>query len=126
MSLTSYILGIAVTLLALGVVVEMLRRRRLRERHALWWLVAAAMALVISVFPATLDWAADLVGVAIPTNLVFFVSIAILFLVCLQNSSEVTVLENKTRTLAENSALLELRIRQLEESHSTTNSDTDA
>lgn len=126
MSLTSYILGIAVTLLALGVVVEMLRRRRLRERHALWWLVAGAMALVISVFPATLDWAADLVGVAIPTNLVFFVSIAILFLVCLQNSSEVTVLENKTRTLAENSALLELRIRQLEESHSTTNSDTDA
>jgi len=125
MSTTSYILGIAVTLLALGVVIEMLRRRRLRERHALWWLVAGAMALVISVFPATLDWAADLVGVAIPTNLVFFVSIAILFLVCLQNSSEVTVLENKTRTLAENSALLELRIRQLEESRSATNSDTE-
>ena len=58
--------------------------------------------------------AADLVGVAIPTNLIFFVSIGLLFLVCLQNSAEATKLESKTRDLAEMLALQDVRIRQLE------------
>lgn len=114
MTLTSYIFAIAAALLSLIVVIEMLRRRRLRERHALWWLLAGVLALIVGIFPSTLQWAADLIGVGEPTNLVFFVSIVILFLVCLQSSSELTRLESKTRTLAEDVALQELRLRVLE------------
>jgi hypothetical protein len=110
MSTASYILGIASALLILVVVVELLRRRQLRERHAIWWFVAGVLALVAGVFPSTLSWAASLVGVEVPINLVFFVSIAILFLVCLQNSSELTQLESKTRTLAERVAILEMQL----------------
>jgi hypothetical protein len=115
MSITSYIFGILAALLTLVVVVEMLRRGRMRERHAIWWLVAGTLALLIGVFPTVLDWAAGLIGVGQPVNLVFFVSIAVLFLVCIQHSSELTTLESKSRTLAERSALQELRISQLEE-----------
>jgi hypothetical protein len=114
MTTASYVLGVVASLLVLIIVIEMLRRRRLRERHALWWLVAGVLALIAGVFPQTLEWAAKLVGVQVPTNLVFFVSIAILFLVCLQHSSELTTVESKTRTLAEQSAMQELRIRELE------------
>jgi hypothetical protein len=49
---TSYIFSIVASLLAMGVVVERLRRRRLRERHAVWWLLAGLVAVVVSVFPA--------------------------------------------------------------------------
>jgi hypothetical protein len=112
LSTTSYILGILAALLTLAVVIEMLRRRRLRERHAIWWLIAGLLALIVGVFPSTLAWAANLVGVQVPTNLVFFVSIAILFLVCLQHSAELTRLEAKTRTLAERVAMLELELRE--------------
>ncbi|MCW2751994.1 MAG: hypothetical protein JWR83_3104 [Aeromicrobium sp.] len=114
MSIASYVLSIAAALVTLAVVIEMLRRRRLRERHAIWWLVAGVLALIVSVFPATLAWAASLVGVAIPSNLVFFVSVAILFLVCIQHSAELTGLEAQTRILAEKLALHELRIEELE------------
>ncbi|MBC7594082.1 MAG: DUF2304 domain-containing protein [Kineosporiaceae bacterium] len=114
MTLSSYFLGIVATIVSLVVVVELLRRRRLRERHAIWWLIAGVLALITGVFPSVLEWAARLVGVEVPTNLVFFVSIAILFFVCLQHSAEVTQLESKTRTLAERSALLELRVLELE------------
>lgn len=110
MSLASYIFGIISALLVIVIVVELLRRRHLRERHAIWWLIAGTLALVAGVFPQTLDWVAGLVGVEVPLNLIFFVSIAILFLVCLQSSSELTSLEEKTRVLAERVALLELRL----------------
>lgn len=115
MSITSYIFGILAALLTLGVVIEMLRRGRMRERHAIWWLIAGMLALIIGVFPSILDWLAGLIGVGAPVNLVFFVSIAVLFLVCIQHSSELTTLESKTRTLAERSALHELRIAELEQ-----------
>lgn len=114
MSVAIYILGVLSALVTLGVVIEMLRRRRLRERHAIWWIVAGSLALIIGVFPGALGWAANLLGVTVPLNLVFFVSVAVLFLVCLQHSAELTDLETKTRTLAETSALQEMRITDLE------------
>lgn len=114
MSVVSYVLGILSALVTLVVVIEMLRRRRMRERHAIWWLVAGTLALIVGVFPGVLNWAAAIAGVNIPTNLVFFVSIAVLVLVCIQHSAELTDLENETRTLAEMSALQDLRIRNLE------------
>jgi hypothetical protein len=111
---TSYAFGILAALITLGVVIEMLRRRKLRERHAIWWLVAGTLALVIGVFPGVLVWAASLVGVSVPSNLIFFVSIAILFLVCIQHSAELTKLESESRTLAETVALQEIRLQKLE------------
>jgi hypothetical protein len=114
MSLTSYVFGVVAAVAVLVVVIEMLRRRRLRERHAVWWFIAGLLALIAGVFPQTLTWAAHLIGIQIPTNLVFFVSIAILFFVCLQHSSELTKLESKTRTLAERVAIMELNARQAE------------
>lgn len=114
MSTASYILGIVAALLTLGLVIEMLRRRRLRERHAIWWLIAGILALIIGVFPQVLIWASHVVGVEVPTNLIFFVSVFILFLVCIQHSSELTDLEDKTRVLAEEAALQTLRIAELE------------
>lgn len=114
MTLTAYIFGIAAAVLTLLVVIEMLRRRRLRERHAIWWLLAGVFALVVGVFPVTLDWLASLVGIDVPTNLVFFVSIAVLFLVCIQHSAELTKIEGQTRVLAEQVALQAMRISALE------------
>lgn len=115
MTVASYIFGILAALITLGVVIEMLRRRRLRERHAVWWLIAGTLALIVGVFPSTLAWAAGLVGVQLPANLVFFVSIAILFLVCIQHSSELTRLEEQTRSLAEKVAMHEIRFGRLED-----------
>lgn len=113
MSLTTYLFGIVGAVLVLIVVIEMLRRGRLRERHAVWWLLAGLLALVAGVFPGTVVWLATVIGIEVPLNLVFFVSIAILFLVCLQLSAEATRLESKTRTLAERVALLELEMRRI-------------
>lgn len=115
MSIVSYILGIAAALLVLVTVFEMLRRGKLRERHTLWWIVAGAIGLFFGIFPNLLDGLASAVGVAVPVNLVFFLGIVVLFLVCIQQSTELTQSEERTRTLAEHTALLEDRVRVLEQ-----------
>jgi hypothetical protein len=113
-SVVLYGFGILSALGVLVVVFEGLRRQRLRERHALWWIVGGFAALIISIFPDVLVGAAQFLGVGVATNLVFFISIALLFLVCIQMSAELTLLEKRTRRLAESAALLDERIRRLE------------
>lgn len=111
MSPVTYVFGIVSSALVLIVVLELLRRGRLRERHAIWWLLGGLLALVAGIFPQTLESAAELLGVEVPLNLTFFVSIALLFLVSLQQSAELTKLEARTRTLAERVAILEVERR---------------
>lgn len=116
----TYAFGIVVAVLALVAIIELMRRGTLRERHALWWFVGGLLALVIAVFPQTLTWAATTLGVAVPVNLVFFIAIALLFLVSLQYGAELTRIEAKMRSLAERTAFQEHRIEQLESRLGTT------
>ena len=113
MNPVSYAFTIAAAAIALLAIIEMLRRQRFRERHAFWWLLAAILSLVVSIFPSTLEWASSVVGVEVPSNLAFFISIVILFFVTVQHSSELTTLEEKTRVLAEHVALVEQRLSVL-------------
>ena len=53
-----------------------------------------------------------------PTNLVFFIAIGLLFLVSLQYGAELTRIEDKIRTLAEQSAFHERRLAELEQAGS--------
>lgn len=115
MSTMTYLFGVVAAVLALVAIIELMRRGTLRERHALWWFIGGILSLVIAVFPQTLGWAARLLGIAVPVNLVFFVAIALLFLVSLQYGAELTRTEEKFRVLAEQSAFHERRIQQLEE-----------
>jgi hypothetical protein len=114
-SVVTYVFGIVVALAVLLSISEMLRRRRVRERHAVWWLAAGLVALVVAVFPGLLTGVSSALGFTVPTNLGFFLAIIVLFLVSVSQSSELTVLESKTRVLAEEVALLEERIVRLEQ-----------
>jgi len=114
MSTVTYVFGIVSALLVLFLVLDLLRKRRVRERHALAWIVAGVVALVVAVFPGVLTAAAELLHVDVPTNLGFFVTLVVLFLVSVQHSAELTVLEEKSRTLAEHVALQDERLRRLE------------
>jgi hypothetical protein len=122
MSPFQYALGIIAALLTFGIVIEMLRRRRLRERHAAWWLIAGLLAIIVSIFPSTLEWVASSLGFEVPVNLVFFVSLFILFLVALQHSSELTELESHNRAIVERLIILELKVAQNEKKDKPTTS----
>jgi hypothetical protein len=106
----TYVLGLIGSLITLTLLFELLRRRRLREKYAVFWVVVAMATLVIAVFPQTLTTAADLVGVAVPANLLFFGASMLLLGVSIHQSYEMGRLEDRTRTLAEEIGLLRLEI----------------
>lgn len=104
------ILGIIGSIVTLVLLFEMMRRHRLREKYAVFWAVVALLTLLVAAFPGLLIWAAALVGVAVPANLLFFVASMLLLVVSIQHSSELGRMEERTRTLAEEVALLRLQL----------------
>lgn len=108
------IVSVIVAVAALVLVFELLRRRRLREKYAVIWVVISIGTLVVAVFPPLLRWIAELVGIQTPSNLLFFASLIILFAVSLQLSREVGLLEEQSRRLAEEVGGLRLRMDALE------------
>lgn len=106
-------LGVVGAVATLVVLFEMLRRQRLREKYALIWVVVAVSTVLLVVFPGLLTRAAELLGVQVPANLLFFAASMLLLLLSIQFSYEIGRLEDRTRTLAEEVALLTLKIEQL-------------
>lgn len=116
--------NIAAFLLALvivGLVVEMLRRKKLREKYAALWLIVGVATLVLAAFPRLLNIVAEFVGVQLPSNLLFAMSILMLLGVCLHLSWEISVVEDETRTLAEEVAILRVQVEALS-AHTASNS----
>ena len=106
------ILGIVGSLVILLSLFEMLRRHRLREKYALIWGVVALGALTIAAFPDLLAWATTAIGLQVPANLLFFVASLVIMVLTLQHSSELGRLEERTRTLAEDVALLQVELER--------------
>ena len=104
------VLGLIGSLFTLVLLFEMLRRKRLREKYVVFWVLVALCTLAVATCPSILVWVSGLVGVAVPANLLFFVASMLLLGVSLQHSSELSRLEDRTRVLAEEVGLLRLQV----------------
>lgn len=102
------------SLLVLGSVVFLLRGRGLREKYAFLWLLVGIACLVLTAIPGMLRGVTSLIGVQVPSNLLFAVGIIFLTGVALHLSWEVSVLEEEARTLSEEAAIGRVRLDELE------------
>ncbi len=117
---STYLVALVGSLLVLTGIVELLRRRQLGEKYAVLWLVVGVILVVFTAIPNLSIWLAHSLGVAVPTNLLFFVGILFLVGVVLHLSWEVSRMENETRKLAEDQAILRLEVEQLREERNQT------
>jgi hypothetical protein len=104
------ILGIVGSLITLVLLFELLRRKHLREKYAILWVAVAVLTLIVAVVPQTLYWLSTMIGVAVPANLLFFFASMLLLGISVHHSYELGRLEDRTRTLAEEVALLRLEL----------------
>jgi hypothetical protein len=88
------------------VVVELIRRGRLKERYALLWLLAGAVLLFLSLSRGLLDAIARLLGIFYPPSFLFLLAFFFLLLITLHFSVVLSSLSDKNKKLAQELALL--------------------
>jgi len=106
MSTGTHVLVVIVAVLIVVVVLRMVALHQLRSKYALVWLIVALTLMVVSVFPGLLDELADLVGVSYAPTLFLLIALGFLGLLVGHLTWEVSRLEMRLRTLAEDHALL--------------------
>lgn len=110
--MTGYAFAVGTCLALVAFLVVLLRTRRLREKYVFWWIAVSVAVCFLGAFPGVAARLARLVGVQTPSNLVFALALVVLLLVCVQLSTEMTALEEETRTLVEEVALLRLDLER--------------
>lgn len=103
--------GLALTLgllviLAAAVVIELVRRRRLKERHAAIWLAFGFAISIAMLIPELVTILARWLGFELPSNLVLVGGLVVLTFVALQLSVELGRLRDTVERLTTEIALI--------------------
>ena len=105
------IVAVIVTAVLLGLVLELVRRRRLIERYALLWMVVALILLVLAIWNQLLAHVSNAVGIEVPANALFIAGLGLAFLLLLHFSVITTRLSEETKILAQEVARLDAEAR---------------
>jgi hypothetical protein len=96
-------------------VLELVRRRALMERYALLWLFSAVVILALAIWQDALTVVARQMGIVSAPNALFFVALGFILLLLLHFSAAMSRLTDQSKVLAQRQALLEQRLRELEQ-----------
>jgi hypothetical protein len=103
----------AVSILLLGIVLELIRRRRLKEEYSLLWLLSGAIILIFSIFPDLLRIISRVMGMFYLTAL-FVISFLFLLLIVLHFSTVISSLSEKNKELTQELSIMDFRFKELD------------
>lgn len=106
------ILG-AVALLV--IIFAFLKRGLMGVKYSLLWLALAVGLVIFALFPYVVYVLRDLLDIQMPVNLVFFLMFCYVLVVLLSLSIAISQLAEKCKRLTQANAILEKRVRDLEE-----------
>jgi len=108
LTLSQRLVPLLVATVIAAIALELIRRRKLREKFAMIWLTAVVCLMVVAIWPRFLWRLSSLVGVHYQTMLVL-ICFAFLAIATLGLAAELSRLGDDARRIAQRLALLEQR-----------------
>lgn len=106
MTTRAHITVLVLSIATLLFILRLVRRDRLRAKYSVLWVSLGAILAVVAAAPVLLDGISDLLGIKTPVYTFLLMAITFLLVLSLHFSWELSRLEDRTRTLAEEVALL--------------------
>lgn len=108
-----HLIAILAAVATIAAIIQLTLRRQLREKYALVWLTVGVVMAVFAISPGLFNHLAHSIGVKNPPDLLTVLASLFLLVVCVQFSWELGRMEDKSRLLAEEVALLRNEIERL-------------
>lgn len=99
--------AVVVAVIVMALIVELVRRRRLREEYSVLWLVTGSGMVVVAVWYDPLVVITESIGLTDPNVTLFFFGLIFLTVVNIYYSVKLSALTNQLQTLAQRLALHE-------------------
>ena len=117
MPIRNKIVALAFGIMMLLLVIELVRRRKLREEYSWLWLMTGAVILLLSLWFDLLKWMTHQVGAITPSSTIFLFAFLFLILISLHFSVVISKLTNQNKELAQRYAILELELNELKKQY---------
>lgn len=109
MSLALRLFLIAGAVIVFAVVIRKIRKSEMQSGDSIFWIILAAVFVVIGIFPQIAFALSSIFGFDSPSNFIFLSTIALLFIKLFLLSTEVAKLRQKVVALTQEIALREKR-----------------
>jgi hypothetical protein len=99
-------------------IVDMVRRRRLREEYSVLWLTTSVIMFILVLKYEWLESLTRFIGAGLPTSTLFIGSIVFLMLISVQFSIKISKLTNQVKDLVQDNTLLRSELKNYGRSNS--------
>lgn len=106
MTLRLQILVVVIGIIIFLGIIELVRRRKLREEYSFIWLMTGFFFVLFAVDKDILSFVAELMGIALPVNALFLLALIFVLLLCLYFSLRISALTTQVKNLTQEIALL--------------------
>jgi hypothetical protein len=100
------VIAVGGSIMVLLVVIELVRRRKLKEEYSVLWILTGVVLLVLSIWYGLLLKITTLIGAVLPTSTLFFCGLIFVMLMLLHFSVRVSHLERRMTSLVQEIGLL--------------------
>lgn len=113
MSIRVKIVALMISIGMMLLIIELVRRRKLREEYSWLWLLTGSVIIVLMMWFGLLKWTTHLIGAIKPSSAIFFLAFLFLFIISLHFSVVISKLTDRNKELAQKYALLEMELQEV-------------
>ena len=109
MPLIQKIFALSVSIVLLIIIVELVRRRKLKEEYSVLWIITGITIIVLSSWYRLLLFVTKMIGAVLPTSTLFLFSLLFLILISLHFSVKISMLTDKLKDVSQEIALMKAK-----------------
>jgi hypothetical protein len=102
------LITVAAAVAILILIIELVRRRKLKEEYSLLWVITATVLVVLSIWYGLLVKLTHLMGGTVPSSTLFFCGMVFAVSLLLHFSTRISLLERRITSLVQEIGLLRL------------------
>jgi len=111
--LRTQVFVVLIGLAMLALVLNLVRRKRLREQYSLLWIFSAVVLVLCAVFIRAVDRLAGAIGIYYPPAFLFLVAILMVLVLQFHFSTVISNLREQNKSLTQDLGILAAEVREL-------------
>jgi hypothetical protein len=115
MNIRIQIIIAVIIILAFIYITNLVRKKKVELKYTISWYVLGVVYLLFDLIPPFLNGFTRLIGIALPVNMLIFLAIGIIFMILFSQTVIISRHTQDLKKLVQQNALLEERLRKLEE-----------
>lgn len=109
------IIAIAGSVILFLFILNLIRRKRIKEEYSLLWVFFGIVFIVLSLWRQGLDYIAIAIGVAYPPTAILLIFLMAMFMILIQFSIIISRLSDANKTLCQEIGLMKMELAKMKE-----------